>query len=86
MEGKAIAGSVIGLAIAVIIIAYLVPPALNAFYGVDAADTFGHYTEPGNESSPWIEDEAVTGLWYLLPLFVVLAIVIAIIAIALTHL
>lgn len=54
-------GVVVGLAVGIIVVAYLVPVALDQFFAVD--------------TSAW--DDEVADLWPLIPLFVILGLVIA---------
>lgn len=54
-------GVVVGLAVGIIVVAYLVPVALDQFFSVD--------------TTSW--DSEVADLWPLIPLFVILGLVIA---------
>jgi len=59
--------TVVGIALAVIFIAFLIPVALNQFYAVDTTN--------------WT-DASVVSMWGLIPLFVIIGIVVTVIGYA----
>lgn len=70
IDAMEVVGLIVGLAIAMFILAIILPPAFENFFAVDTTN----YTAD------------VITLWNIIPLFMILAIVIAIIAIALWYL
>jgi len=70
-----IVGSVIAIAIGLIVISAIMPTAIDQLYAADTTD----WTINGTE------DVRTTSMWELLPMFVVLSVLLIIIAVALKY-
>ena len=75
MNAGSIVGVVIALAIGIIVVASIMPTAMDQLYAANTSD----WTVDG------AEDTKTTALWELLPMFAVLSILLVIIAVALKY-
>jgi len=75
MTAGSIVGVVIALAIGIIVVASIMPTAMDQLYAANTTD----WTIDG------AEDSKTTALWELLPMFAVLSILLVIIAVALKY-